>query len=67
MTVFWDAAACCLVEVYQSFRGACCLRRQGELVIEIKQALTLNRVFLTQLAIFWDVAPCSLIDTERRH
>jgi hypothetical protein len=25
MTVFWDVAPCSLVEVYQNFKGACCL------------------------------------------
>jgi hypothetical protein len=29
MAVFWVLAQCCLVEVYWCFRGACCLRCQG--------------------------------------
>jgi hypothetical protein len=29
MTVFWAAAPCSLVEVYQRFRGPCCLHHQG--------------------------------------
>jgi hypothetical protein len=30
MTVFWDVAPCCLVEVYRRFRCACCLHHQGD-------------------------------------
>jgi hypothetical protein len=27
MAVLWVAAPCCLVDVYRSFRGVCCLHR----------------------------------------
>jgi hypothetical protein len=30
MTVFWVVAPCSLVEVYQRFRGACCLNHQSD-------------------------------------
>jgi hypothetical protein len=30
MTVFWVAAQCSLVEVYQRFRSVCCLHHQGD-------------------------------------
>jgi hypothetical protein len=30
MAVFWVAAPCSLVEVYQHFRGLCCLHNQGD-------------------------------------
>jgi hypothetical protein len=30
MTVFWVVAPCCLVEVYQRFRGACCFHHQSD-------------------------------------
>jgi hypothetical protein len=30
MAVFWVVAPCSLVEVYQRFRGPCCLHRQGD-------------------------------------
>jgi hypothetical protein len=30
MAVFWVVAPCSLVEVYQRFRGACCLHHQGD-------------------------------------
>jgi hypothetical protein len=29
MAVFLVAALCCLVEVYQCFKGPCCLHHQG--------------------------------------
>jgi hypothetical protein len=29
MAVFWIVAPCSLVEVYQRFRGPCCLHHQG--------------------------------------
>jgi hypothetical protein len=29
MAVFWVLAPCSLVEVYQSFRGPCCIHHQG--------------------------------------
>jgi hypothetical protein len=30
MAVFWVVALCSLVEVYQRFRGPCCLHHQGD-------------------------------------
>jgi hypothetical protein len=30
MAVFWVIAPCSLVEVYQRFRGPCCLHHQGD-------------------------------------
>jgi hypothetical protein len=30
MAVFWTVAPCSLVEVYQRFRGPCCLHHQGD-------------------------------------
>jgi hypothetical protein len=30
MAVFWVVAPCSLVEVYQRFRGTCCLHHQGD-------------------------------------
>jgi hypothetical protein len=31
MAVFWVVASCSLVELYQRFRGPCCLHHQGDL------------------------------------
>jgi hypothetical protein len=30
MAVFWVVAPCSLVDVYQRFRGPCCLHHQGD-------------------------------------
>jgi hypothetical protein len=30
MAVFWVVATCSLVEVYQRFRGPCCLHHEGD-------------------------------------
>jgi hypothetical protein len=30
MAVFWVVAPCSLAEVYQRFRGPCCLHHQGD-------------------------------------
>jgi hypothetical protein len=30
MAVFWVVAPCSLVEVYQRYRGPCCLHHQGD-------------------------------------
>jgi hypothetical protein len=30
MAVFWVVAPCSLVEIYQHFRGPCCLHHQGD-------------------------------------
>jgi hypothetical protein len=32
MAAFWVVAPCSLVEVYQRFRGPCCLHHQGTLL-----------------------------------
>jgi hypothetical protein len=32
MAVFWVVAPCSLVEVYQRFRGPCCLHHQGDAI-----------------------------------
>jgi hypothetical protein len=34
MAVFWVVVPCSLVEVYQRFRGPCCLSHQGDLMME---------------------------------
>jgi hypothetical protein len=35
MAVFWVVAPCSLVEVYQRFRGPCCLHHQEDLLIAL--------------------------------
>jgi hypothetical protein len=41
MAVFWVVAPCSLVEVYQRFRGPCCLHHQGD---EIKSYLEIGGI-----------------------
>jgi hypothetical protein len=43
MAVFWVVAQCSLVEVYQRFRGPCCLHHQGDDRVRLHGATTQNR------------------------
>jgi hypothetical protein len=36
IAVFWVVAPCSLVEVYQRFRGPCCLHHQGEFYVTFR-------------------------------
>jgi hypothetical protein len=38
MAVFWVVAPCSLVEVYQRFRGPCCLHHQGDIALMMEAA-----------------------------
>jgi hypothetical protein len=40
MAVFWVVAPCSLVEVYQRFRGPCCLHHQLLIVLMMEAART---------------------------
>jgi hypothetical protein len=53
MAVFWVVAPCSLVEVYQRFRGPCCLHHQGDEYI--KDGFEV----LTAVAVFWVVSGCT--------
>jgi hypothetical protein len=33
MAVFWVVAPCSLIEVYERFRGLCCLHHKGEILL----------------------------------
>jgi hypothetical protein len=37
MAVFWVVVMCSVVEVYQRFRGNCCLHHQGETSVNFYQ------------------------------
>jgi hypothetical protein len=43
MAVFWVVAPCSLVEVYQRFRGPCCLHHQGGKLLPDYMALQPRR------------------------
>jgi hypothetical protein len=47
MVVFWVVVPCCLVEVYQRFRGPCCLHHQGLLMEAAKTSETLVNFYQT--------------------
>jgi hypothetical protein len=40
MAVFWVVASCSLVEVYQSFRGPCCLHHHSLTALMMEAART---------------------------
>jgi hypothetical protein len=44
MAVFWVVASCSLVEIYQRFRGPCCLHHHGALMLEAARSseMTVN-------------------------
>jgi hypothetical protein len=41
MAVFWVVAPCSLVEVYQRFRGPCCLHHQGDVSVGIVRCIAM--------------------------
>jgi hypothetical protein len=60
MAVFWVVAPCSLVEVYQRFRGPCCLHHQGDLATTQKTAIfvltavrTSNPTILSKIIFFF--------------
>jgi hypothetical protein len=48
IAVFWVVAPCSLVEVYQRFRGPCCLHHQGDELIAIFILTAVRTSNLTQ-------------------
>jgi hypothetical protein len=45
MAVFWVVAPCSLVELYQRFRGPCCLHHQGNRPTTQKTAIFVIELF----------------------
>jgi hypothetical protein len=43
IAVFWVVAPCSLVEVYQRFRGPCCLHHQGVALLQPRRQQSSNR------------------------
>jgi hypothetical protein len=54
--VFWVVALCSLVEVYQRFRGSCCLHHQGNSGHSCKN-IRLGLTSLKKQAVFVGVTP----------
>jgi hypothetical protein len=48
MAVFWVVVPCSLVEVYQHFRGACCLHHQGDEAESTSETTLVNFIQTTQ-------------------
>jgi hypothetical protein len=44
MAVFWVVVPYCLVEVYQRFRGPCCLHHQGNEFVRAIEAVKLKQL-----------------------
>jgi hypothetical protein len=68
MAVFWVVAPCSLVEVYQCFRGPCCLHHQGALMMEAAKTSTrLHGAATQKTAIFILTAVRTSNPTSRNH
>jgi hypothetical protein len=52
IAVFWAVAPCSLVEVYQRFRGPCCLHHQGDRYNPEDSNLRFKHCFFSSLANF---------------
>jgi hypothetical protein len=77
MAVFWVVAPCSLVEVYQHFRGPCCLHHQGSMdlwnigkilphymALQPRRQPSLKVVML--IVVFWVVTLCSVVRGYQR-
>jgi hypothetical protein len=49
MAVFWVVAPCSLVEVYQRFRGPCCLDARGLLIALLMEAARTYETLVSRL------------------
>jgi hypothetical protein len=67
IAVFWVVAPCSLVEVYQRFRGPCCLHHQGD-DIALHGATTQKTAIFTKeplaLIIIYAYWRCYVFDSE---
>jgi hypothetical protein len=57
VTVFWDVAPCSLVEVYQHFRGACCLHHQ-DIITLMLEAVTTPETSVN----FYQMTQCNILE-----
>jgi hypothetical protein len=58
MAVFWVVAPCSLVEVYQRFRGPCCLHHQGDRHLRTHRCENLKSYFITKTVYVVMDSPC---------
>jgi hypothetical protein len=61
VAVFWVVAPCSLVEVYQRFRGPCCLHHQGDELI----ATTQKTAILVETEFVWEQGDENVWSKER--
>jgi hypothetical protein len=71
LVVFWGVAPCSPVEIYRRFKGACYLHHQGDdrqktATLTILVGFKVLTAVSTKMAVFWFVAPCSLVEIYRR-
>jgi hypothetical protein len=67
IAVFWVVALCSLVEVYQRFRGPCCLHHQGDRIALMMAAARTSETLVN----FYQTTQCynpedSNLHTHRR-
>lgn len=56
LAIFLGVATCSLVEVYQLFKGSCCLPYQGDHLLKVSKSLLLDYLVQhqrTQSSSFW--------------
>jgi hypothetical protein len=61
MAVFWVVVPCSLVEVYQRFRGPCCLHHQGDEYFVLTAMRTSNPTISTYLLKKTRLEKCTLL------
>jgi hypothetical protein len=59
MAVFWVVAPCSLVELYQRFRGPCCLHHHSFAKLQVIKKID-YKVAITLRRIFWNYIPFAL-------
>jgi hypothetical protein len=64
ITVFWDVAMCNVVDIYQHFRGTCCIHLQVTLKVEARQGV-IFRGFIFFLYVF-QCGQCVHIETFKK-
>jgi hypothetical protein len=66
MAVFWVVAQCSLVEVFQRFRGACCLHHQGDEPLLISLMMEAASTYET-LVNFYQTTQCYNPEASHLH
>jgi hypothetical protein len=67
IAVFWVAAPCSLAEVYQRFRGPCCLHHQGDDYTVLQPRRQQSSLLKNILTVFWNRNKKNWIDPNYPH